>query len=759
MTEGRLRQYFAGFWFVACALVWGAGPGVEEVGAQTPTRPEVVELSFEGNESFPDQALRNAIVTRQTSCTFFVLQPFCWAGRDFALDRAFLTPRVFNLDYARVIGFYRGAGFRQVQVDTVIDRRAETRIAVTFRIVEGDPVRVRELSVRGLDELDEERLTRNLPLEVGDRLDLTALRAMEDTLARRLRNEGFAHAEVFRGTFIPADAPLEAEVDFDVFTGPLSRFGPIEVIGNEEVEERVIRRMLPFAEGSRYSRELLFEAQRNLYNLEIFRHAAIAQDLEHDPDSIVPLQVQVNEGNTHRVRTGAGWSTAECFTLESRWSSRNFQGGARRLVLRGRVSNLGTPQLEESICSGAGTGVYGDLNWVLSADFNQPFIFSPRNRFTASAFAERQSLQDVFVREGVGLNLTLTRSVGRTTPVSVFYRPQLARLDAAEVFFCTTFLVCDPQDIDVLQAFNRLAPVGIGFSRDQTNRAISPTGGYSLVAEVEHASPLTASNFDYERLVAEASWFQALPGDIVLATRLRGGLLNAGEFRGLQDRAPGEERPRIAHPQKRFFAGGANSVRGYAQNQLGPRIVSIELEELLFPVGGRDEAVCSPEEVAGLECDATPLGAGRFVPRPAGGSNLLEGNVELRFPIWGSLLRGAAFVDFGQVWGDGVGNGLDDLVWTPGLGVRYSTPVGPVRFDVAYRPARRELAPIVTSTLRPFDPGRDAPDDRIRGPEGAELDWVRLEDLALLGPRIPLEDPSGFSWQRVQLHFSIGQAF
>jgi outer membrane protein assembly complex protein YaeT len=745
----------------ATLLAMGLGllAGAVPVQGQTPTRPEVVSISFEGNRTFRDQMLRNAIVTRQTSCTFVVLKPFCWADRDFSLDRAFLTPRIFELDYARVVIFYRQAGFRQVQVDTVIERRTDTRIDVTYRIEEGEPIRVRELGVSGLEGLDSLRLSRSLPVSVGDRLDVTVLRATADTLERRLRNEGFAHAEVFRGLFIPADQPLEAQVTFDVFTGPASRFGPIEVVGNEMVEEGVIRRMLPFREGDPYQRDLLFEAQRNLYNLEIFRHAAIVQDLEHSPDSLVPLEVQVNEGNSHRVRMGVGWTTAECFTTESRWSSRNFRGGARRLVLRGGLSNLGTGQLEDSVCAGAGTGVYGDLNWVLSAEFSQPFVFSPRNRFSASIFAERQALQDVFVREGLGMNVTLTRSVGRATPVSVFYRPQLARLDAAEIFFCTTFLVCDPQDIDVLQSFNRLAPVGIGVSRDRTNRAISPTGGYSAMAEFEYASRLTASNFDYERAVAEVAGFQALPWDAVLAGRIRGGWLNAGQFRGLEARTAGDRSPRIAHPQKRFFAGGANSVRGYAQNQLGPRIVSIEVEELLFPTGDRETAVCTPEAVADLSCDATPLGAGRFVPRPAGGSNLLEGNVELRFPIWSPLLRGAGFVDFGQVWGDGVGNGLSDIVVTPGFGVRYSTPVGPVRFDMAYRPARSERAPVVTSTLRPFDPDRDSPGDRIAGPDGERLEWVRQEDLALLAPRISIVDERGFSWRRIQLHFSIGQAF
>ncbi len=729
------------------------------VEGQTATRPEIVSLGFEGNESFSDRSLRNAIITRQTDCRSFVLQPFCWVGSGFALDRSFLNPRSFRDDYARVQLFYYIRGYRQASVDTVMDRTEENRVRVTYQIDEGRPIRITELVVTGV-EAPEARtgLDQDLPIGVGDPLDLTRLDFARDTITRRMRDRGYAHTDVLRNIDIDLER-LEAQVEYDVYTGPRARFGEIRVEGNEEVSERVIRRMLPFDEGSVYSRELVYEAQRSLYNLEIFRHAAVEEDLEHVPDSIVPLRVTVNEGNAHRVRTGAGWNSAECFTSEARWSSRNFQGGARRLVLRSAVANVGAHQLEDSICSGAGTGVYGDLNWSLSTDFTQPFIFSPRNSLSASLFAERQSLQDVFVRQAVGLNLSLTRQIGRGTPLSVSYRPQLARLEAAEVFFCTTFLVCDPEEIDVLQDFNLLSPVGIAFSRDRTDRAFSPTGGYTVLADLEHASRFTGSNFDYERLVVETTRFFGLTDDVVLAARLRGGRLWPGEFRGLGVGQNDTER-RIAHPQKRFFAGGANSVRGYAQNQLGPQVVSVDLEDLIFPVGDRPDPVCGPGEVADLSCDADPLGEGRFFFRPAGGANLMEGSAELRFPVWQPHLRGAAFVDFGQVWDTSTDTSFGDVVVTPGIGVRYSTPIGPVRVDLAYRPRRTEQVPVITSGLRAFDPERDRPDDRIVDPDGQALDWVREDErLLLLDPRLSLVDEPGFSLSRLQLHFSIGQAF
>lgn len=757
MTGGvaarRLRGGVVGTALVVVAL--GAVPSQGE--AQTETRPEIRALSFEGNRSFSDRALANSILTRQTVCRSFILQPFCWSGAEFAQDPAFLNPRVFAQDFVRVHLFYRQRGYREVQVDTVIHRETPTQVALTFRIEEGEPVRIMSLDVRGIDGVPGSPLDANLPVSRGDPLDMVVLEAARDTITERLRNRGFAHADVLRNLFIPTESPREAEVEFDVYTGPVARFGEIRVEGNEAVADRVVRRMLPFQEGSLYSQEDLFQAQRNLFNLEIFRHAAVIQDLDHLPDSIVPLTVQVNEGNARRVRAGGGWNNADCFTTETRWASRNFMGGARRLVLRGRVSNVLTPTLEESICSDAGSGEFARLNWLTSVEFTQPWIFSPRNTFTGQAFAERQSVPDVYIRESLGLTLSLTRTLGRSTPLTLSYQPQLGRLSAAEVFFCTNFLVCSPGEIELLERRNRLSPVALSFAYDATDSPVSPRRGHTVAAEAEHASRFTGSNFGYERLLAESTFFQPLPWDMVLGARARGGWLNAAPFRGLEatDRAS----IRIAHPQKRFYAGGANSVRGYAQSQLGPRVMTVGVEELIFPRDDAAEAICAPGEVADLSCDAGALAEGAFESRPTGGSAVLEGNLELRFPLWGPFLRGVAFVDVGQVWPEWGAVRLGEIVATPGVGLRYGTPIGPIRMDVAYRPPARQELPVITSLIRPFRPEVDDPARRLRPTGGDPIDWVLVDELARLTRPVSFEEASGFSFQRLQFQFSIGHAF
>ena len=745
----------------------GAGPAPHAAAAfalraQGVQRPEVASLTFEGNESFSGDELAASILTRQTECLSLLLSPFCWVGVGFAVDRHYLSPRMLQDDFIRLHLFYRQRGYRAVGVDTLVTRSPEGAATVRFELEEGPPHRIASFSLRGVEGLGEPALGEDLSVVEGAPLDLVALEMVRDTLTRRLQNRGYAHAQVLRSIFIPAGT-LGAEVEFDVFPGPVSRFGAIDVVGNEEVDDGVILRMLPFGEGGLYRRNLLFDAQRSIYNLEIFLDAAITEDLAAEPDSVVPLLVQVNEADRRRVRVGGGWNREDCFNAEASWSNRNYFGGVRELVVRGQLSNLLAGPLEESLCPGTGRGVYGDLDWVVAADFMQPFIFTPRNSLSASVYAERQSLRNIFVREALGVNLALTRLVGRETPLTLSFEPQIARLDAAEVFFCASFFVCNPLDIDLLQASSLIVPFRLSLLRNRTGGLLSPTGGYRFLLDLESVPEWADSDFAYDRAVADLSAYLGVGRNLVVAARLRGGWLEAGVFSGLSG-APASTERRIAHPERRFYAGGSNSVRGYAQNELGARVVSVPVARLLLaqvlPQGSAIEPVCAPEEILALTCSAAGLAETWLLVRPTGGTRLVEGSLELRTALWGTL-GAAAFLDFGRVWEPVGGVEPPKMEYTPGIGLRYDTPIGPVRVDVGYRGTPVRDVPVVTSQIRPFDPSRgDVAADRLGSdrPEDEVLGWVEADDLALLRPSVRFGRAVAW-WRGLQLHFSIGEAF
>ncbi|MDP2957436.1 MAG: BamA/TamA family outer membrane protein [Longimicrobiales bacterium] len=732
------------------ALAAGTAPG--EALAQA-GRPEVVEVRFRGNEAFPSDSLARAIVTRQSECRSAVFQPFCWGGADFAMRRAYLPRQEFLLDPIRLKVWYQQRGYREANIDTETNVRQGGEVSVTFLVEEGQPVRVDSLEFVATGGIAISDLTGDLPLRVGDPLSTIALDATRDTLALRLSNQGYARAEVLRSFRIGRADPYAAVVTFDMAAGPLSRYGHLSVEGIENLSESTVLRTVQFREGDLYRGNQLQEAQARLFGLEIIGSASVVPDYVSGPDSVVPVAVRIQEGDPRRVRAGAGWTTSECLGVEAQWVHRDFLGGGRRLQVRGRISNILAQNFQDLLCPQGGSGPFASLNWLASVDLTQPWIFSTRNSFQASLFGERQSLPDVFVREAVGLSVSLTRNIGARTLFTLSYRPELSRLDAAEILFCTSFLVCTPEDISVLQGANWLAPVGLTYSRNVTNNLINPSRGYRLLADVEYADRWTGSNFTYTRIQGDLARFVRVTSRSVLAGRLRVGWVSAGAFEEL---IRPDSDVDIVHPQKRFYAGGANSVRGYPQSRLGPRVLTTDVENLLQPAdaGG---AGCAPEAILGLTCDASPLGDGGFQARPTGGTTVIEGSLEARIPLTATF-QGALFTDVGQVWNAAGDLDLSSLRMTPGFGIRYLSPIGPLRFDLAYRFSGGESLAVVTNGVRPFAPATDDPDDRLQV-AGGPIPWVATRALAALGPRVLYDDSPASSLRRWQLHISIGQAF
>jgi outer membrane protein insertion porin family/translocation and assembly module TamA len=723
------------FFFFAAAVAAGATILARPAAAQVTTvvGPEVRQVVFEGNATFPNDSLERAIVTSETRCRHWLLNLappwFCPLGFDFALRRSELREVEVERDAARLRIWYQQRGFREAAVTAEALIEADETAEVRFRITEGRPVIADSIAYVGAEDVAVPNLLNDLPIRSGDRWSTLYLDATRDTLTRRLTSRGYPYADVLRQTVFPVGEPYHAHVTFEIEPGTYARYGEIQVAGIEHLSESTILRTLPFRSGDPYRVDQLVDAQNRLFGLEMVTSASITPDLQSEPDSVVPLLVQVQEGDPYRVRSGVGWNRSECLNAESVWTSRNFLGGGRVLQVRGRLANIMSPTWHDNWgCRQVGDEEeYTELTWLTALDFSQPWIFSTRNSFNASLFAERQSVPEVFIRHAVGLQLALVRAVGPRTPLTLSYRPELSRLEAAEALLCTGFLVCTEEDIGVLTSSQRLAPVGLNLTRDLSNSLLNPTSGYRLIVDLEHASGWTGSEFRYDRAVAEGTWYSSLVGSAVLATRIRGGWVGSDGDVG----APSE----IIPPQKRFYAGGANSVRGFAQSRLGPRVRVVTQPGDLLAKADPQQPHSTEVEVASHTSDAT---GAPIESRPTGGTRVRGGNPEIRFGV-SSDLEAVTFVDFGQVWGADQGIRLGALELTPGIGLRYLSPVGPLRLDVGYNFRGDERLAVITRRIEPNGTGG----------------YTTTDDLAVLEPRVLFDG----SESRFQLHISIGQAF
>jgi outer membrane protein assembly factor BamA len=300
--------------------------------------------------------------------------------------------------------------------------------------------------------------------------------------------------------------------------------------------------------------------------------------------------------------------------------------------------------------------------------------------------------------------------------------------------------VCDRATIGALRSHQSLSPLTLTGFVDRSDVPFSPTKGYVARLDFEHASAFTGSDYRYNRAFFDGALYTHQSGtQRVLSAHLR-----LGWVRPL---ASGTDSG-VLHPRKRFYAGGANSVRGYSENQLGPRILTIDASRL-DTTGGINGGRCAPNTSAVRFCDpnSAKLSQIDFVPQPLGGTSLIEGSVEYRVPLpLGQTLRhfvGAVFIDGGIV-GSGNIRGLQTIsnfvkgtaAVTPGFGVRYLTAVGPIRFDIGINPGRAEDLAVVTAV--PDSTGRV-----VMVPLTTTRRYVAGRTLL----------------NRLVLHFSIGEAY
>jgi outer membrane protein assembly complex protein YaeT len=638
------------------------------------------KVAFDGNKALSDGVLRAAIGT--TNSSWFAR---AWGIRALGLgSKRIFDPVEFRRDVLRLTLLYRQSGYMDVRVDTVVQREKGI-VRLGFTVTEGAPVVVSSRTVTGLDSVAKaQEIITDLPLKPGDPFNRFQFQASADTIVNRLRNLGYPAVEVYRSFSVDRVART-AETALEVVTGPLAEFGPVRVGGPTEIDTVFIRQLLLAREGERYSQSKLFESQRKLYQTELFRLATVLVDSAHfDPASaVVPVEVLASDGQRHQVRGAVGFATDDCFRGGAGWTSRSLFGTGRNLDLSARVSKLGvgTPTnwgLEQSICAGLKNDRVGSdkLNYGLTAAIRQPRFFTPVITGTASLFAERTSEFDVYRREDIGASLLLVRETERRIPVSVSYRISYGGTEASAATFCAFFNACTPEDADRLREERIYGVVSAGVAWPRQNNALYPTRGHLYSATLSHSSPATGSaEFQtFTRMTGDAAWYRSLGGGTVLSWHLRAGAIFAPTI--TLDSAASQFIP----PQERLYAGGPNDVRGFNRNELGPVVYVLQRDTL-------------------TATDSMDLANGSLRPRSnaTGGNTVGVAQVELRVPtpVWGGRLRLALFVDSGTLFERGQQD-LSQLrfVVTPGAGLRLATPLGPMRFDVAYNGYGQQSGPL-----------------------------------------------------------------
>lgn len=726
------------------ALIAAPHARAQEAEVRPDERPRVERLTFRGARALDDSDLREAIETQETRCHALLLRPLCAVTNwSILLEEHHLDPEELDSDELRLRLYYYQRGYRSARVDSEVRRRGRG-VEVVFHVEEGPPTVIEAVSLRRTERvLSERRIRRaNLPGE-GDPLDLLRLGEGLADLAEAYGTRGYLDAELRDSVAVAPDG-LRARLTIEFRPGPRSTLDSLDVRGNERVAAGAIAEALRLRQGRVLRTNDIAASQRSLYESNLFHEARVR--VPEQPDSAKRVEVTVREAPPRSAEVGTGFNSVEFVQVQSRFTHYDWLGDSRRLDLNGTIGNLLARQLNgralftDVLPEGPGA-VDGEAflrpTWQVSAEFRQPTFLSAANVLGFSVFAHRRTLPGIAVDEGYGSELSLTRRLDFPTPVTVSYRFEMSGVHAGELYFCVNYGICDPLTVEAVEGRHRLSPLAASYVDNRADDPVAPSTGYRIRAELEHASTLTQSDFGYNRFSGTATYYHPLD---LHRRRVLAGRVRAGWVQGLAGTAAAlgvEGSEEVLHPRKRFYAGGSRSVRGYQENQLGPRVLTVD-PTVLIDLGG-----CTDAEVADGTCDPADVPVDRFQPRPVGGRSVLEANVEYRFPL-GETWQGAVFVD-GAAIGEGVRAmfGRGRAAVTPGFGGRWTSPVGPVRVDLGIRPLVVETLPVVTEYV-------DAEGLRRL----VRLDMPRRYD--------PLEDTRGFLGQvlgRLVLHLSIGEAF
>jgi outer membrane protein insertion porin family/translocation and assembly module TamA len=668
--------------------------------SKTPPKTEVDRLVFKGVKSVDVAELKLSLYTEQSHCTSWILTPLCLLTHaHYVYARRYLNHEELKRDVLRSEVFYWKRGFRETQVDTTVVPRGHDGAVVTFLVNEGPPTLVSDITVTQTKPiLTDREISSRLVLGKGTPLNLIRLDSSKVFLQQRMWDKGYADAVV--DTTLAVDtANHSATVSLELDPKWKSTVSDIIVEGNKQIATRTILKSLTLKPGSLFKRSELLRSQRALYESNLFKRAAI--EIPKQGDSSKVLIVTVTEAPLHEARASFGFNNIDFFQIEGRYTHYNFFGRARRLEVQAGIGNLFANSLNgRFIFRDAFSGVinkssvYLQPTYNASVNFTEPWFGAPQNSFAVSLFSHRRSAPGIFVDRGFGSSVTFTREVVERAPVSINYRFELNRTDAGDVYFCINYGVCDQATLGALRNRHRLSPLTLTGNIDRANDPYSPTKGYRGEADFEHASVLTVSDFRYNRALVDGAVYRPIRSRGSLAGHLRFGWVSALE--STESAIGVESKGQILHPRKRFYAGGSRSVRGFGENQLGPRVLTIPAARLRRKDPGCtalvDITLCNPNAPDIVRLD--------FEPRPLGGNFVIESSAEYRFPLWKDRLVGAAFVDGGYV----SQKTAPDLpksraAVTPGFGVRYRSPVGPIRIDFGLNPGRKEDLPVVTEQV------------------------------------------------------------
>ena len=565
------------------------------------THVKVTKVSVTGNEHLKTPKIIKVLGTKSA-----------WL-----FNPGILKEDLLEEDVDKIKALYDDLGYLDVEVAPKLDYSAAgTEIYVTFEVKEGKQYLVGNIEIRGNVVLKEKEIRSRIKMKTGKPFSRRELR--DDMIAVRDLYYQYGYM----------DAVVDVDQNVNASTGSMDLMytidpkevvyvGKIYIRGNVKTREVIIRRELRIYPGDKFNGLKIKRSKERLYNLGLFEDISFDTEPTQAPQ-VHNLIVNVKETKTGEFSFGGGYSSVDQFLGFVEVGQRNFDilnfptftGGGQNLVIRAEVGMVRQNY---------------NIGWTDPWIFGWPYLFGfdlyrtshTRELDVGWAYDETRTGGDI----RVGKELTEYLRADGT------YRLENVNIGAVPSYASA--------DFRNEEGSNYVSAISGMLTQDTRDNIYNPGKGYILNGTIEDAGGVFGGDKNFVKGTATAAFYHTFFEKFVLELKGRAGWSSAY---GDSDAVPIYER---------FYAGGANTIRGYKERKVGPRDT------------GSDE--------------------------PIGGNALLIGNAEITFPVYEKILKGAIFYDVGNVWAKTedfmVGGGYRSGV---GVGIRVNTPVGPFRLDYGF---------------------------------------------------------------------------
>ncbi|MCI0671789.1 MAG: outer membrane protein assembly factor BamA [Myxococcaceae bacterium] len=526
-------------------------------------------------------------------------------------------------DLAIVQTAYYDRGFVNVKVEKPhVSMSPDKRsIYITIPVVEGEQYKIGKLDVTGDLELPKEQLLRRLGSREGMMFNRSLLSADMQTLTDTYADRGYAYANVTPETAVDAEKRT-VDLTFAVEKGKPVTIERIEVVGNSKTRDKVIRRELRVFEGELFSGTGMRRSKERVNALGFFETVEVTQKKGSSDDKVV-LQVEVKEKATGTFQVGLGFSNVESFILTAQVQQQNFLGWGQAVSLNVQASGL---------------------RQMYQLSFFDPYFLDTDLLFSADAFKVDADYGG-FLRRSTGGNVTfgryLTPDFDLTANLTLTYEYVDNEVGSGldQVPLAGRFRSGDTRS------------ARLSLTWDRRDNRLFPSKGFMLSGSAEIAPGwLVGSDFRFARFAGFARFYQPLPLGATFKTNI-----NVGYMGQLERNSP-------LPISEMYYLGGISSVRGYMLRSISP---TLRVPNQLTP-------------------DSTI-----YRDYPIGGNKQFSINTELEVMLLEKMgVRGLIFYDAGNAWGTNEAFFQDKqdklplgLFHSVGFGVRWFSPIGPLRFE------------------------------------------------------------------------------